>query len=139
MEEYWRLHSPAVLGFTTAMLCNVPNDEGRLLPQRPPAIVFKIIWPVLYYFLGYSWQLNSYDYEVDLMHALCTCLLTSWIAIFSCAGNKKLGIYIIACAIATVVCCMSLTDSKTSKIVLAPLLAWLLVAFHLNWHIVDEK
>ena len=132
----WRFWLPILSGYSISMLCGVSDDDGKILSQRPPSIVFKIVWPILYILLGLSWVNAASQLEVDLMHGLCTFLLALWLIIFSCMGNKKLGIYIIACTISVVICCMCLHNHKMSKIILSPLLAWLLVAYQLNWHII---
>ena len=131
-----RLWLPMISGFGISGLCKMKKNEGVQLPQRPPAYVFGIVWPILYLLLGYSWINSVNQIELDMMHGICTLLLTLWLVFFSCMNNKKMGIYIIASSIATVVCCMSLHNHTLSKIALTPLLAWLLVAFLLNWNIV---
>lgn len=132
----WRLWTPLLTGFGVSAICGIAKDTGKELPQRPPAIVFKIIWPILYMLLGYSWKQATSQIQLELLHGICTFLLVSWIVLFSCQNNKKMGIYIIACTIAVVVCCMSLHTDRLSVISLTPLLAWLMVAFQLNWHII---
>lgn len=131
-----RLWLPMITGFGISVICKMKKNEGVQLPQRPPAYVFGIVWPILYLLLGYSWVNSINQTELDMMHGICTLLLTLWLVFFSCMNNKKMGIYIIASLIATVVCCMSLHNHILSTIALTPLLGWLLVAFLLNWNIV---
>ena len=75
--------------------------------------------------------------DVDILHGVCTFLLSLWIVIYSCLKMKKIGIYIIASTISTVIALISLHNHRLSKILLIPLLAWLIVAFQLNWNIVN--
>ena len=70
----WRLWLPIVSGFGMASICKIPKNEGAFLPQRPPAIVFKIIWPILYLLLGFSWVNARSQKITDIMHGL----LTAW-------------------------------------------------------------
>jgi tryptophan-rich sensory protein len=132
----WRLWTPMVSGFGVSMICKMKKNEGVELPQRPPAFVFGIVWPILYFLLGYSWTQSTNISNLDFMHMIVTFLLASWLVFFSCLGNKKMGIYIIASTIACVVSCMTLHIDNLSKIALTPLLGWLLVAFQLNWNLV---
>ena len=134
---------PAILGFTTSFFCKIPKNEGASLMQRPPSYVFGIVWPILYLLLGYSW-INTLDENllkskniIYLLHLLCTILLTLWIIIYNCKKNKKLALYIIPVCISIIICIMCLHKHNWSKIALIPLLAWLLIAFNLNWHILD--
>ena len=126
-----KLWLPSILGFGTAFLCMVPQNEGAILPQRPPAIVFMIIWPILYILLGLSWS-NSNEKYHDISHSITTLLLTLWLITYACLDQKKIGLYIIACSIASVVSSMCLHLDKLSVLLLTPLLAWLLIAFLLN-------
>ena len=134
----WRLWLPIVSGFGMASVCKIPKNEGTFLPQRPPAIVFKIIWPILYLLLGFSWVNATSQKITDTMHGLLTLLLTLWILTYQCMNNKKMGLYIIACLIAIIISCICLHKNRISKIALTPLLAWLLIAFQLNWNIIKN-
>ena len=138
LVKEWRVVAPMIAGFSAVIFCPISSEEGAKLTQRPPSIVFKIVWPILYALLGLSWKHARTQKELDVMHGICTFLLTLWILVVSCQKNEKLGIYVIACSIAVVVCCMSLDQRKLSSMLLSPLLAWLLVAFQLNWHLVDH-
>ena len=128
---------PLLSGYILSMLCKISKNEGKELLQRPPAIVFKIIWPILYLLLGYSWSKSGNQYELNMLHGICTFLLSIWIIVYSCMNKKKYGIYIIALSISVVIACMCLHIDKYSTIALIPLLAWLLVAYQLNWDIIN--
>jgi len=136
MELDWRFLAPTLTGFGMSAICQVPKNEGKMIRQRPPSYVFGIVWPILYLLLGYSWMNSKSRLDLDVMHGVCTSLLTLWIIFYSCLKMKLMGVYIIACTIAVVVCCMSLHNHRLSVIALTPLLAWLTIAFQLNWNIV---
>lgn len=136
LSQKWRIWMPIVSGFSIAYFCKIPANEGALLPQRPPSYVFKFIWPILYIMLGLSWQKDSLNQFGDLMHSTCVFLLCLWIIIYQCQNQKKLGVYIIACTIAVVATCISLHSKPEGKLLLTPLLAWLLIAFQLNWNLI---
>jgi tryptophan-rich sensory protein len=133
----YRLYIPALTGYILSMFCGIPKDSGSNLPQRPPAFVFKIVWPILYILLGLVWSKSYTQKYLDLIFTLITFLLCLWIFVFSCQNNKKNGIYIIAITIATVICSMTLNNDNISKILLIPLLSWLLIAYQLNWDILN--
>ena len=136
--DQWRLWMPATSAFLASRACPMNKNEGATLPQRPPAWVFPYVWTVLYVLLGYAWHHAREDVVLDRMHGVCTVLLCAWIVAYACLGRKKTGVYLIASTIATVVSIMSMASTKTSSLALSPLLAWLLVAFQLNWHVVEE-
>lgn len=134
-----KLFSPIITGYIFSILCNTSSNEGANLPQRPPAWVFGVVWPILYILLGYSWSIIPLDIvEVDYIYTLCIVLLNLWIYVYNCKKLKVYGIYIIACIIALLICLMTLHNHKLSKILLTPLLAWLLIAYLLNWNIISE-
>lgn len=133
-----RLWLPMITGFGMSGICKMKKNEGSNIPQRPPAYVFGIVWPILYLLLGYSWMNSINQSELDIMHGICTLLLTLWLVLFSCYENKKMGIYIIASTIAVVITCISLHQNNINKILLTPLLAWLIVAFQLNWALLNN-
>lgn len=128
---------PILSGYLLSMLCKMSKNDGKELPQRPPAYVFGIVWPILYLLLGYSWSKSGNQYLVNILHGICTLLLCMWIIVYSCMKKKKYGIYTIALTISVVIACMCLHRDKYSKIALIPLLAWLLIAFQLNWNIIN--
>jgi len=136
--NHWRLIAPLVSGFGISMICPMSKKYRNIQKQQPPSYVFKIVWPILYLLLGYSWNKAYSKRELDLLHGFITFLLTLWIIVFSCMKDEKHGIYIIALTIATIICCMSMHDNNICKMTLIPLLAWLLVAFQLNWNIVES-
>ncbi len=136
-----RLWTPLVTGYTASAICGVPRDAGSVLPQRPPAYVFRIIWPVLYLLLGFSWSVSKTVGVVDALHGVCTGLLVLWLLMYSCANKKQASMYVIATTLAVIMACMALAAANgnpVSVIALTPLWAWLFVAFHLNWHLLDH-
>lgn len=135
----WRLLAPIVSGYALSMVCPIPKDEGYTLPQQPPSYIFKVIWPILYLLLGYSWNKSHKYRETDIMHAILTMLLCIWIMVFSCIGKKKYGLYVLTCVVAVTVCCMCLHPDNGCKVALTPLLAWTTLALQLNYHILDSE
>ena len=133
----YRLYTPILTGYALSMFCKIPKNSGSNLPQRPPAFVFKIVWPILYILLGLVWSKSYTQKYLDMIFAFITFLLCLWIFVYNCKNNKKYGIYIIAYTIASVICSMTLNNNNISKILLIPLLAWLIIAYQLNWDIIN--
>jgi len=138
--EHWRLWTPAVAGYVANAVCPMVGNDGHHLPQRPPAYVFRIVWPILYLLTGYAWNNARSPKEVDIMFTICTLLLTAWIVVYSCMKSKKGALFVLSSIVATVVCCMCLSATKSprSTMALTPLLTWTLVALMLNWHIITN-
>ncbi len=131
-----KLFLPGILGFTSSYFCPVGDESGKYLPQRPPAYAFGLIWPVLYLLTGYSLSITKSNLIKKLFAAQIV-LLTMWPVVFSsnCLNNHKAAMFLIALIIATTIAIMALHDRKVGVILLVPLLAWLFVAFMLNWDI----
>ena len=130
-----RLWIPLLSGFGMSTICPVSGGERFL--QTPPKSMFPIIWSILYILLGVSWTRASKKRLSDIMHAFLVLLLISWIVMYSCNRKKLQGLYILACIFSVTVGCMSVHDDDLSRIMLTPLLAWILIAFNLNYNIVN--
>ena len=133
----WRVVFPIISGYFFSIICRIKLNEGSLLPQRPPSWVFKIVWPVLYIFLGFSWE-NSYKKFIYIFFIffILIFLLILWQLFYSCLKNKKFGVYIIALTIAVNILLLTINITLKSKALIIPLLAWLLIAFNLNWNLI---
>ena len=130
-----RLWLPILSGYIMVYLCKF-KKENIVIPQRPPSIVFKLIWPILYILLGISWNTVEPLGINDIMHSLCNILLILWLFVYNCRNKKKYGIYILSIIIGVVVAIISIHPNVLHKLYLVPLLSWLLVAYQLNWNIV---
>lgn len=130
-----RLWLPILSGYIMVYLCKF-KKENIVIPQRPPSIVFKLIWPILYILLGISWNTVEHLGINDIMHSLCNILLILWLFVYNCRNKKKYGIYILSIIIGVVVAIISIHQNVLHKLYLVPLLSWLLVAYQLNWNIV---
>lgn len=127
---------PFISGFGMSFLCPV---SGKRLPQTPPKFVFPIVWSILYILIGVSWQRANVKKSSDIMHGVLVMLLVSWIVFYSCNNRKTIGLYILACIAAVTTCCIALHNDDISKILLTPLLAWILIAYSLNYNIIHEE
>lgn len=135
----WRLALPILSGFGLSLIC--PVSGGTRLPQTPPSYMFPIIWCILYILIGVSWQRAAISGQAlcDVLHGVLVAFLLLWMLVYACGKQKKAGMYVLAGIFALTICCMSLHTDLTSKVMLAPMVAWILVAFHLNYHLIEQS
>ena len=124
---------PASIGYVTSMFCDIGGKAGKTVKIRPPAQVFGIVWPILYALIGYAWVLASRTKVpyVNELYFLLSALLGLWIVIYGCKKDKKSAIYVLAASIASALAAYGVSPHR-SKIMLSPLIGWLLLATFLN-------
>ena len=133
MSEYIPIIIPSLLGYSTALVCKVQSTSGAIVPIRPPAVVFSIVWPILYLMLGLSWYFSRKIRTLlsDIFYGSLVVLLSLWIVFYSCQDDKKSGVYILIFSI--VFSLLSYTvGNLISQMLIVPLIGWLLVATFLN-------
>ena len=126
-----RCVAPGLVGCVCVFACPIKKNSGVSQAQRPPAYVFRIIWPILYILIGFAW----WHSKEDLIFGTLTALLGAWIVAYGCGKSSKIALYILsmvlAVTIAAMVCCVG---QRAVVYALIPLLAWCQIAFLLNWH-----
>tara|TARA_A100001015_G_C15036758_1_gene736784 strand:+ start:2077 stop:2505 length:429 start_codon:yes stop_codon:yes gene_type:complete len=126
---------PALIGYGIATQCRIQSTSGARLKFRPPAATFGIVWPILYAFLGISWLLayreNKSSNLSHITYGSTSALLGFYIYIYGCRKMKKEAIWTIAASIATTIGSIVLGNTL-SRLLLAPLLAWLNFALLLS-------
>ena len=129
---------PAALGYLTSHSCwkRVSSKRaGASVAFRPPAYVFGIVWPLLYIMLGLSWVLamknNKSSTYIEITYLSISILLASWIFVYGCKNRKVWGVYSIAMSIGAIIMAMNLVGVE-SRVLLVPLLTWLILALLLN-------
>lgn len=133
MTEYIPIILPSLLGYGTAMFCKVNKDSGATVSLRPPSIVFSIVWPILYLMLGFSWfyARQNKNITADIFCTTLILLLSIWLIVYSCKNNKKMAIYVLVLSvIVSLFACIS--GNFQSRILILPLIAWLIFATILN-------
>ena len=137
---------PILSGFGMSLLCPMTNTAGSEIPARPPGYVFGIVWTILYILIGASWVLASMKNTAAqpsiwvvgmLFFALCL-LLSAWVYLYSCNGNKKAALYTIPMAMLVTIWLLIILPDL-SKLLLAPLIVWLAFAFALNFYEVNTS
>lgn len=133
--DYLLIPIPAIFGYLSGAICNVGKDSGVVVSFRPPPIVFGIVWIILYLFIGISWFLAVKDSESKLLvhtfYILLNISLCSWIYLYSCKNDKKNAIYVLLLSFIFCLLCYTVGNLK-SKMLLVPLLGWILFAMLLN-------
>lgn len=118
-------------------ICPMKKGEaGASVPSRPPGWVFGVVWPILYILIGLSWvQLRKQKDKttVDVLFTLLIIILNSWIAVYSCAKQKKTALYILVISVAISLATWGYSVGTTQMFYLTPLVAWLLFAAMLNF------
>ena len=137
-ENIVRLIVPMSLGYITSHSCwkRVSSKRaGASVAFRPPAYVFGIVWPILYIMLGLSWVMamkkNKTATHVEISYVSISILLASWIFVYGCKNRKVWGVYSIALSLGAVIMTMNLVGVE-SRVLLVPLLTWLILALLLN-------
>lgn len=132
MIEYILSITPLVTGYGVSALCGMDETAGKDVSFRPPSWVFGVVWLIMYLLLGAAWLISHrLDPNNSFAFATLTLLLNLWIATYYCARNKSFSMYVLLESIAAVIACMYV-GNITSRIMLAPLLAWILFATVLN-------
>ena len=131
--QYLPIIIPSILGYGTAMFCGVQTSSGTVVSIRPPPFVFSIVWPILYLMLGFSWFYARQNKNItsDIFYTTLILLLSVWLIVYSCKNNKKMGIYVlILSVIVSLFACIP--GNFQSRILILPLIAWLIFATILN-------
>ena len=131
MAEYIPIFVPSLLGYGTAMFFKIGNQAGENVSFRPPAIVFSIVWPILYILLGLSWYFSRQKKTLlsDIFYISLIIFLSMWIVVYS--NNKKNAIYILLLSIVFALLSYTVADLK-GKLLITPLIVWLIFATILN-------
>jgi tryptophan-rich sensory protein len=108
-------------------------SSGVVVSIRPPPVVFSIVWPILYIMLGLSWFFSRKIKTLltDIFYGSLVLLLSLWIIIYSCENNKLVAVYILILSIVFSLLSYTVGD-LTSKLLIVPLIGWLLFATLLN-------
>ena len=137
-ENIVRFILPTALGYLTSHSCwkkASSKRAGNSVAFRPPAYVFGIVWPILYVMIGLSWVIASKTKKsntpIELCYLSISILLASWIFLYGCKNRKIWGVYAIALSIGAVIMTMNLVGVE-SRVLLVPLITWLLLALLMN-------
>ena len=126
---------PMIIGFATAFNCRPGKDAGSNVAFRPPSWVFSTIWPILYLLFGLGWYFSlKKSGNITLVHIMniaLTVLLALWLVVYGCGKDKKGAAFVLLACIATALMVFAV-NSTVGKLLVAPLVAWLIFALLLN-------
>ena len=128
---------PLILGFVVGALpsCKMSKSSGSTVKFRPPSWVFGVVWTILYILFGLAWVISITSENniilVDVFYSIITVLLTSWIIVYSCYKNKKGGVYVLVGCLCAIILAFNVSPLE-SRLMISPLLAWIILATLLN-------
>ena len=132
-----RLYIPFLSGYLMTSFCPIIDTSN--FKAKPDPIVFAIVWPILYFLLGYSWvMLENYEYT-DVLFGLNIVLGILWIYNYSCINKRKEALYILLTMILASIYLIlySFENEPYIAYLIAPYTVWLLFAFMLNFKAIN--
>ena len=127
---------PAIVLFATNYICRIPPSTGDVLGSfRPPPYVFGAIWAGLSLLTGISWTLAVHGGGsvpgACVTYGLLLVALCAWIVASngSQGGASKQVVAYLFLPVFTLGFMAFAQGSVGSRVLLSPLLAWLLYAF----------
>lgn len=130
------LFVPIVTGFMASYFCTIGRKAGSTVPWRPPAIVFSIVWPILYTMIGIAWYLTlsqkPLNTLVNYAFIINTILGVLWIITYGCGNLRAFPLLIIIGMIASALFIVIKSNNKTVKMLLVPYILWLIFATSLS-------
>ena len=105
-------------------------DKCGKAPWQPPAIAFRIVWPILYALYVATILLERNEVESRNYLLLGLFLNLCWVPLF--VFNVRLALVLLSCMIAVAIKCMLLMKGRVSMYVFSPYLAWICFAWTLN-------
>ena len=133
---------PTIVGYGTSLLCGMGKNSGSNVKFRPPPWVFGVVWPILFLLLGTSWAIASRNCTNQVMcmsaYGLLTILLGVWILVYGCAKSKKGASWVLILILASGLACFA-QGNEVSKVMITPLLAWVLFALIMNTTEVQQE
>ena len=134
LSEYTLFFTPFIIGYATSAVCTIGSQAGKSVPFRPPSWVFGIAWPILFGMLGLSWVLawrEDPTIRTLGLYGLTSLCLGLWTVVYGCYKNKKSAIWVLVLCIASIISNMVI-GTTTSRMLLSPLMAWVLFATLMN-------
>ncbi len=126
---------PTTIGYSTSMFCNIGKNAGTIVKFRPPSYVFGIVWFFLFILLGLSWvfavRTAKLPYLCIITYFLASLSLGLWTYVYGCKKNKKGASWVLILSLATLFASLS-QGNDVSKVLLSPLIAWVLFAMIMN-------
>ena len=132
---------PLIAIFGAGAACPLTDAGESIGRLRPPKIVFPVVWSILALALGVSWTLSTRQngavvgtteyVGVSVTYGLLVASLVTWSILRGCEKRKDLATYLFVAILGLVFMCFA-QGNVPSKMVLAPLIGWLLYAFAMS-------
>jgi len=126
---------PIFFGFTVQLVSGVNSTAGDNVLFRPPGWLFSVVWTILYILLGFSWAFAVRNAENKILaivlYSLLVFLLGVWIFVYGGLNKKTAASWLLILILAFAFACISV-GNEWSKIMIAPLIAWLIFAMIMN-------
>lgn len=132
---------PVIVGGVVGLIISQFMDYEMLQkpPLAPPAILFPIVWTILYVIMGISYGIlktnNQVDDEINLIYYLQLGVNALW-SIFFFVLKWRLFSFIWILLLAVLVIMMIIKfykRNKTASLIQIPYLLWVLFATYLNF------
>ena len=138
MMNYGLIILPLLGGFLVSMLVNFDMYSRINLPNlAPPAILFPIMWTILYIMMGISLYLNRNNKKNMTLFFVQLLFNYFWVFDFF-LFEMFFGSFIVIILLDIMILYMILEfykENKASSYMLIPYLLWCVFASYLNWQI----
>lgn len=138
-SEYAIILVPQLLSLLFQYVFPSNFKDNKKIFFQPPGYVFGIVWTIIYLLLGvYLYLLiqqrktNEYFTFMLSVYIINLLLNLSWTPVVNVQKKYKLGIFIIALMIFTVLTLIAIDDKRLNRTLLIPYVSWLLLALLLN-------
>jgi benzodiazapine receptor len=135
MKKYIQIFLPLILGFLVSLLTKNDMYSNIIKPVlSPPAIVFPIMWTILYLIMGYTYYKVDKSKVINIFYYLQLFVNLIWTIIFFKFKLYTFA-YIWLILLITLVTTLLINYYKQNKKIAyanIPYLLWLLFALYLN-------
>lgn len=124
---------PSIVCYATQIVFGFPKKAGDVVKYRPPAGAFGVVWQLLFLALGLSFAISlraSSAWEVSV--ACYTSLILSlaiWIALYR--YSRLYACWLLVVILMLLLMCFT-TGNQASRLLLCPLISWIVFAIHLS-------
>lgn len=137
--EYTIILLPQLLSVAVQHIFPSNFKDNKQVFFQPPGYVFGVVWTVIYLLLGvYLYMLihqrktNPYFKFMLLFYIMNLILNLIWTPVVNVCKKYKLGIFIIAIMIYTLLTLIAIDNKRLNRALLIPYVSWLFVALLLN-------
>ncbi len=123
--------APLVVVFASGLVFPMKRDLGAEVAVRPPGALFGPVWVVLLLLVGAAWvRADGSGLPPGAMSALFV-LLVAFLAAFAPAARGGLtvaSVWLTYASLGAALACFAAVGDSVARVMLAPLVAWLVFA-----------